>query len=395
MIRNMYIGLTAILLITTASSQTSPTRWRVDWLGVLPNGNYSKATDVSNQGDCVGYGDYSPSSDSGYYTRGWIWRNGTLNILHYGAITDNSCALCISPDGGLIGGAGKIQLVFPDYLVGGVPVIWGHSCTVQAFPESTAFNRVGAVYDISANGIAAVTLGTATAGPGQAYWWQVCTENYGRLPINHPCHPAQISPADVFSVSYDGAVFVGDASCASDEAFTRVNRIGFVFTHTASLLGSGITCDNLCNSSVTMSISGNNRVISGRLNQQGGVWLRTQTGWVFEIFPQPDFIPAVSNGIDYHGVTVVGSLGQRAVAWENSDAGWVKLDLTDICHRLGILSRDDRLITATAVSPNARYIVGVGLRKIRNENGQDQYRAEAFRIDRRIARILPIPIPWE
>lgn len=116
-----------------------------------------------------------------------------LNILHYGAITDSSCALCISPDGGLIGGAGVVRIV-SDYLVGGVPVIWGRSCTVDVFPEPTAFERVGAVYDISANGIAVVTLGTATAGPGKAYWGQACTENYEPLPINHPCHPAHLSP---------------------------------------------------------------------------------------------------------------------------------------------------------------------------------------------------------
>jgi uncharacterized membrane protein len=383
--------LCCLITIANAYGQSVRPTWRIEWLGLLPEGTYTVAKDVSNYGDCVGYG------DTNGHTRGWVWKNRILQMLHYGSDDSHSAAECISPEGDVIGGAGMVVIdPVSQYLVGGVPVVWSTQCPVNVFPAPDAFARVGAVYEISSNRLAAVTLGTASVGVGDAYLWRICTNQYERLRTDNRCYfeESVVAPAEVFSTSYDGKVWVGNVKCVS-ETSTRAYQVGFVLVDRTSiyLLGDRSTdeCARLCNQSSAASVAGNGKLVSGVLNQNAGCWRFVNSDWVFEAFPTFAYArPSRSNGIDYHGITVVGSTGSRAVMWEYVNQRWIGFDLTETCRSMGILSNDDSLIAAHGISPNGRYIVGAGWRKV---NGV--YRLEAFRLDRRIARALPLPIPLE
>jgi len=376
----------SVFSLSTSLSQQA----RLEWLGILSGGSFSVAQDVSNNGVCVGYGDVA-----GGLSRGWIFRNGHLNILHYGSDTNHSFALSISPDGNYVGGA-TATLDQANYLVGGLPVVWSlaGSCHYSVFPHPDAYIATGSVDDINSNLTAAVNLNKAAVGPAKGFTWAICSATYRNIALSHPCFsPDHFATSEVLSISYTGQALTGNTRCSAEFA-TMADSVAFVLDRgTVRLLTNNAAsfCDEICNNSRAASISGNGDIVSGTVGlhaPQSGVWNR-QLGWRWEAFSDFSYAtPAPSNGIDYNGFIVVGTTGNTAVLWQRQRNRWRGIDLTEFCRSRGLLQESEALIRANAVSPNGRYIVGVGRRLV-----QGSYRTEAFRLD--MGRSFPVPVPIE
>ncbi len=298
-----------LLAASVFSLSTSlPQQVKLEWLGVLSGGTFSVAKDVCDTGECVGYGNVA-----GGFSRGWIFRNGHLNILHYGSDTDHSFAVSISPDGKYVGGA-TATLNEVSYLERGLPVVWSlaGNCSYPVFPLDDVDIATGCVDDINSNLTAAVNLNKAGVGPARGFTWAICSNSYRSISTSHSCYPAgSFARSEVLSISYAGQALVGNAQCSA-EFTTMADSVAFVWERgTVHLLtDNGVSsCEQICNNSRAASIAGNGSIVSGTVgfsDRRSGIWMMN-SGWRWEAFHHFSYAtPAPSNGIDYNGFMVVG-----------------------------------------------------------------------------------------
>ena len=351
----------------------------IRWLGVLPGGTFSKANAVSNNGRVVGYGDTSPVVPPKWCQpqdereriglHAFYW-NGTslINInpagpdSAYGSIAND-----ITGDGLLIvGSAGTV--VCNGYIQDfGYAHAWVlNTSGIQANRLDTNWSVANSVsylpYNSAPNGRRIVgTRGVVHSGVNRG--------RPGYYDLNSGFYPLPLLPrpdggewnwGSANGVSGDGAVAVGVSHYVDDEVYlwylTRPTcwKEGNIY-----MLEGGL-------SEIPLAASGNGSVIAGSGGEGPVIWLGCPGQ---RIVLQRGL--GAARDIDARGRVVVGNLNGRAYRWIAGAIGMGE----DLNTTFSYLLRDGSVLyEARGISPNGRFIVGVGWNSATG-------RAEAYLLD--------------
>jgi probable HAF family extracellular repeat protein len=313
---------------------------RLIWLGTLPGGGWSGALGVSADGSVV-VGEADNAAGQGHAFR-WTAAGGMQDLHPPGAV--ESKASDLSADGDVVVGFYTIRQ--------SRAVLWNLR-TRETIDTITAGDNVGSASGVSANGRVVVGVVISRDWTVRAFRWTMA-DGLQRLGGSLPNRDWSAATA----VSADGKVVVGRAfNAADDNRAVRWTGAGGMQD-----LGTLSGYDN----SVASGVSADGNVVVGwvYIPQEGKVRaVRWTTAGGIE-----DLGPGYALGVSADGSVVVGK-NDYAFRW-TPGLGMEDLNITFA----NLLTDGSRLLTATAISDNGRYIVGEGINAATG-------RTEAFLLD--------------
>ncbi|GBD01341.1 hypothetical protein HRbin18_01062 [bacterium HR18] len=310
---------------------------RLTWLGTLPGGNFSYATGVSADGSVVV--GWAQSANGLTHAFRWTQSGGMQDLGTLGGLMSD--ARGVSADGSVVvGTAWNASVQFRAFR-------WTASGGMQDL--GTLGGSTSEADGVSADGSVVVGVAENASGEWRAFRWTASggMQDLGTLGG---------STSDAYGVSADGSVVVGSATNASGER--RVFRWEGGVMQDIGPFGGG-PCDRI---QCRYSVSADGSVVIGtRINNNGDSravrW--TATGGMQEIGtlggPMSEAYGVSADGSVVVGVAETASIEVRAFRWTAS-GGMEDLNTTFAA----LLTNGSVLAYAYAVSPDGRYIVGVG-----------------------------------
>jgi len=335
--------LTSVMVVSfVATASWSQT---LTWLGTLPGGGDSFAYDVSADGRVVVGWAYN----SARQWRAFRWQNGVMQEL--GTLGgDYSRADSVSADGRVVVGHGY------NSTTGEYRAFRWQNGVMQDL--GTLGGRINRAFGVSADG--SVVVGDSGDIYRRAFRWQNgVMQDLGTLPGGDSSY--------AIDVSADGRVVVGTAANSANDQVRVFRWENGVMQDLGTLSGSW---------SYATAVSANGRVVVGyEYNRNTMQWraFRWENGTMRDLGTLPDSRRAYALDVSATGRVVVGgssgSSGDRAVRWTLGH-GIEDLNIT----YSSLLTDGSVLYAAEAISPNGRYIVGIGFNATTR-------RGEAFLLD--------------
>jgi len=342
---NALLSACVLSLIATASWSQS-----ITWLGTL-GGHWSEAYGVSDNGVVVGWA-YNASGQK----RAFRWQNGVMQDLGTlgGGISE---AWGVSADGAVVVGwaenAGRQWRAFR----------WQNGVMQDL---GTRGDYSSMAYGVSADG--AVVVGAFPNPEWRAFRWQ----NGITQDLGVPSSSYRYSYAS--AVSADGSVVVGIAQTYSgnQHVFRWENGVWRVI---GTLSGY--------DSSYPTAVSANGTVVVGRAyNWYYSYWWQYRafrwtaaSGQMQDLGALPGGQGGEALGVSADGAVVVGFTNYNANYSQRRAVRWTASGIEDLnTTYASLLTNGSALREARAISPNGRYIVGVGY------NAATE-RTEAFLLD--------------
>lgn len=320
------------------------------WLGVFPGGETSEAWGVSADGETV-----VGAARVGNQTRAFRWTAST-GLMDLGSFGGNlHVAQGVSADGSVVVGYSR------DAAGNFRPFLWANG-TLTALPMLSGA-RWGRALGVSADGNTVVGEFGLGAGRRRAFRWNSTggTQDLGILPGGQDWSAAA-------AVSADGHVVVGSAQTDNtyrafrwtpETGMQNIDTLYGAFSHARAVSADGAT------------IVGQWQVLGSNLQQV----FRWRAGIGMEslgALPGGTWTDAL--GVSADGRTIVGHAQTAngdtvAVRWREG-VGWENLNTV-----YGeLLTPETVLLSATAISPDGRYIVGFGYNALTD-------RGEAYLLD--------------
>jgi probable HAF family extracellular repeat protein len=353
---NALLSACVLSLIATAGWSQSLT-----WLGVVANDSYAQG--VSADGSVVvGWGSYTTYSYGDYYTYRnafrWTAAGGMQNLGTMGG--NQSEAYGVSANGAVV--VGRAQNANQQWRAFRWSASSGRMVDLGTLPGGS----YSAAYGVSANGYVVVGMSSyydnVTRGQYErAFRWTVDDgmQHLGTLP--------RWENSTAYAVSADGAVVVGWAYNYSSRQLRRAFRWQNGVMQDLGHLGGSY--------SAAYGVSANGAVVVGESLNAAGQWqaFRWQNGVMQALGTLLGGSSSAAYAVSADGSVVVGwaenAAGlERAVRWTAS--GIEDLNTT----YASLLPHGSYLQRATAISPDGRYIVGVGYNAPQN-------RTQAFLLD--------------
>ncbi len=348
-------ALTGLLaFVGTVEAQTRVAR--LYWLGVLPGGNWSTATSVSNNGRVVGYSETdiccitceSPRAIHAFY-----WNGNMIDLHSYTSLEPDqgSIALDISADGNLVvGNAGSI--VCSGYQQGaGQACAWvleGTSIQViQLQPLPLPYGSIANSVSYLSGKIAGTSGGYRSSADIGLPGIYLLDRSFTRLPLLHEGLGVGISHwGSAKGISGNGRVIVGISHYCkpADDDFDPC-----IWTTTRPVCWRDGSVYELEGGGTPHSASGSGSIIVGE-SSGAALWLGC---------PGRRIIlsgSGVANDVNESGHIVVGTIGSQAYRWIAGRARGENLNQS-----YAPLLRDGSVLyEANGISPDGRYIVGIG-----------------------------------
>ena len=358
---NALLSACVLSLIATAGWSQS-----ITWLGVVANDSYAQG--VSADGSVVvGWGSYTTYYNGDYYTYRnafrWTASGGMQNLGTMGG--NQSEAYGVSANGAVV--VGRAQNANQQWRAFRWSASSGRMLDLGTLPSGNY--SYSEAYAISADGYVVVGMSSYydNASRGQyerAFRWTVDDgmQHLGTLPGWYY--------SIAYAVSADGSVVVGWAYSQyyRDQVVRAFRWQNGVMQDLGTLPGGSY--------SMAYGVSANGAVVVGRAYNAARQWQAfrwTVSGGMQPLGTLLGGSESAAYGVSANGAVVVGSAknaaGQeRAVRWTAS--GIEDLNTT----YASLLPHGSYLQRATAISPDGRYIVGVGYNAPQN-------RTQAFLLD--------------
>ncbi|MCS6918330.1 MAG: hypothetical protein NZM28_01000 [Fimbriimonadales bacterium] len=351
----------ALMLLTVLGALTVGATQQLTWLGVLPDFNQSVAYAVSADGAVV-VGEVRTGPYSWDTARAFRWTRST-GMQNLGSLgSGNSSAYGVSADGAVVVGGAS-----------GSAFRWTAQQGMQSLGRLQPNGGGSVAYGVSADG--AVVVGNATNWRGDlvGFYW-TAQSGMGSLSM---LMDADWSEAR--GVSANGIEIVGSSGNSSFwQGWSRAVRM----TPFAGMLAFGTLGGPRAEG---YAVSADGQFFVGRAQDRNNAYRAFVWTWsegTRSLGTLPGGYDSVAYGVSSGGVVIVGAATNaefrtRAFRW-TAATGMQDLNLLFS----NLLDSGSELHRAYAVSPDGRYIVGVGY------NGASQ-RIEAFLLDTNFSCLPP------